>query len=335
MKIKDYIKDKIIDIFVIVIMLLLLILMLLVFKMKTSYIIAIIILITVSLLFLFVKNFIKRKIYYDNFINTLNNIDKKYLISEMILRPNFLEGKILYDSLYIVDKSMNDKINSYKYSIEDLKDYIEMWIHEVKIPLSNLVLISHNNEKNPKITKEIGRIENYIDQVLYYFRSENAENDYLIRKYDLKKIINKVVIKNNEAFIYNKIILKLEDFNYFVLTDSKWLEFIINQIINNSLKYTKENDVIEINAYEKDSKIILEITDNGIGISKGDIFKVFEKTFTGSNGRNNGSSTGMGLYICKKLCDKLGHQIRIESEKGKYTKVSIIFEENEFYNVLN
>jgi len=190
MKLKDYIKDKLKDIFVSCTMILLLILMLMVFKVKISFIIAIIIVIVLSLLFIFFNNFIKRKIYYDNFINTLNNIDKKYLISEMITRPNFLEGKILYDSIYAIDKSMNDKINNYKYSIENLKDYIEMWIHEVKIPLSNLLLISHNNKKDPKITKEISRIENYIDQVLYYFRSENAENDYLIKKYDLKKIIN-------------------------------------------------------------------------------------------------------------------------------------------------
>ena len=335
MKLKDYIKDKLKDIFVSCTMILLLILMLMVFKVKISFIIAIIIVIVLSLLFIFFNNFIKRKIYYDNFINTLNNIDKKYLISEMITRPNFLEGKILYDSIYAIDKSMNDKINNYKYSIENLKDYIEMWIHEVKIPLSNLLLIYHNNKKDPKITKEISRIENYIDQVLYYFRSENAENDYLIKKYDLKKIINKAIIKNKELFIYNKITLKLEDLNYSVLTDSKWLEFIINQIINNSLKYTKENGTIKINAYEKDSNIILEIIDDGIGISKGDLFKVFEKTFTGNNGRNNGSSTGMGLYICQNLCDKLGHQIKVESEEGKYTKVSIIFNENDFYNVLN
>jgi len=124
MKLKDYIKDKLKDIFVSCTMILLLILMLMVFKVKISFIIAIIIVIVLRLLFIFFNNFIKRKIYYDNFINTLNNIDKKYLISEMITRPNFLEGKILYDSIYAIDKSMNDKINNYKYSIENLKDYI-------------------------------------------------------------------------------------------------------------------------------------------------------------------------------------------------------------------
>lgn len=334
MRLKDYVKDKFIDILIVLIMLFFVTMMLIVFKVKLSFALAIIILILFCLLSIFFYNFFKKKVFYDNFENILNNIDKKYLISEMITEPNFLEGKILYDSLYLTNKSMNDRINNYKCSFDDLKDYIEMWIHEVKIPLANLILISHNSEKNIKITKEINRIENYIEQVLYYFRSENVQTDYLIKKYDLRKIINKVVVKNKEAFIFNKVSLKLTDFNYSVLTDSKWLEFIINQIINNSLKYTKENGVIEINAFSENSNIILEIIDNGIGIKQSDLYKVFEKTYTGYNGRVGGSSTGMGLYICKKLCDKLGHQIKIESKKGKYTKVSIVFKENDFYNVL-
>lgn len=334
MRLKDYVKDKFIDILIVLIMLFFVTMMLIVFKVKLSFVLAIIILILFCLLSMFFYNFFKKKVFYDNFENILNNIDKKYLISEMITEPNFLEGKILCDSLYLTNKSMNDRINNYKCSFDDLKDYIEMWIHEVKIPLANLILISHNSEKNIKITKEINRIENYIEQVLYYFRSENVQTDYLIKKYDLRKIINKVIVKNKEAFIFNKVSLKLSDFNYSVLTDSKWLEFIINQIINNSLKYTKENGLIEINAFSENSNIVLEIIDNGIGIKQSDLYKVFEKTYTGYNGREGGSSTGMGLYICKKLCDKLGHQIKIESKKGKYTKVSIIFKENDFYNVL-
>ena len=121
-----------------------------------------------------------------------------------------------------------------------------------------------------------------------------------------------------------------------VLTDSKWLEFILNQIINNSIKYKKDNDsIIKIESLKENDKTILSIYDNGIGINKKDIKNVFKKSFTGENGRNLSKSTGMGLYIAKRLCDKLGHKILIESEKNEYTIVKIIFGNNDYYKIDN
>lgn len=335
MKFISYLKDKILELIIFSIMFFLLIMMFFAFKIDISLIVVTVIIIFFSFALVFIYSFYRKKTFYDTFLSNLENLDQKYLITETVSKPNFLEGKILHDSLYEIDKSMKEKINNYKDTLDDFEDYIEMWIHEVKIPLANLILINHNSGGNEKIKRETVKLENYVEQILYYARSENAEKDYLIKKYDLKEIINKVVLKNKDSFIFNKVTLKISDFSCMVLTDCKWLEFIINQIINNSLKYSKESLKLEIDAKKENNSIVLSIKDNGIGIKKSDIYKVFDKSFTGYNGRERSVSTGMGLYICKKLCDKLGHKIKIESKENKYTIVTIVFEENEFYNVLN
>ena len=143
-------------------------------------------------------------------------------------------------------------------------------------------------------------------------------------------------MRNMDDLLMEKIDFKVENIHKKVYTDSKWLEFILNQIINNSIKYKKkDNSYIKIYLEEKEDVVTLIIEDNGIGIPKSDIKQVFDKTFTGNNGRNNRTSTGMGLYIAKNLCNKLGHKIEIESIENKYTKVLISFFKNDYYNVLN
>ena len=254
----------------------------------------------------------------------------------MIEKPDFLEGKIIYNSLYEINKTMNEEIKKYRISLEELKEYIEMWVHEVKIPVSSILLMTYKKDNIEKVIEPTKRIENFVEEVLYYARSENAEKDYIIKENSLKEIINSAIKRNKEIFILQIINLKIENIeNIRVLTDSKWLEFIINQIINNSLKYLdKKESKIEIKAIENKKNIVLSIYDNGIGIPKTDINKVFNKSFTGENGRKVSTSTGMGLYICEKLCKKLGHKIEIESKENEYTKVSITFNKDEFYNGL-
>ena len=186
-----------------------------------------------------------------------------------------------------------------------------------------------------KILNTLDKLDNYIDQILYFVRSENAEKDYLIKEIELQKIIKDVALKNKDDLLENKVNLEVDIHNEKVLTDSKWLEFVLNQIINNSIKYKKNNNepIIKISVKDEKDKVYLTIWDNGIGIPKNDIKRVFDKSFTGENGRIMAKSTGMGLYIVKKLCDKLGHKIIIESEIHKYTKITIIFYKNDFYKV--
>ena len=212
-----------------------------------------------------------------------------------------------------------------------------MWIHEVKIPISSLTLLNHNHQDkiDRRCVEEIRKLDNYIDQILYYVRSENAEKDYIIKEKDLQETIKNVALKNKDDLLENNIKLEVDINNEKVLTDSKWLEFILNQIINNSIKYKKDNveSYVKISIIEDKEKIYLSIYDNGIGIPPKDISRVFNKSFTGENGRLREKSTGMGLYIAKKLCDKLGHKITIESKLGEYTKVTIMFSKNDFYKI--
>lgn len=338
MKFTNYLKDKIISIVLFLLMLFIILLILSAFKISYIVIISLFIIINFFLLCILLYNFFRKKYYYNTLITNLELLDKKYLISEMIKTPSFYEGKILYQILYETNKSMLENIKEYEININNFKDYIEMWIHEIKIPIASLILIMHNkNSKTSKnINYEIKRIENYVEQILYYVRSENAEKDYLIGEVNLEKIIQQVALKNKDDLLNNKVQLIVDKIDYQILTDSKWLEFIVNQIINNSIKYKNDKDksYIKISSKKSNDIVTLSIEDNGIGISKSDLPKVFDKTFTGKNGRRKNVSTGMGLYIAKKLCKKLGHEIFIFSKENEFTKVDITFSLNNYYDVL-
>lgn len=336
MKVIDYIKDKMVSIIIYIIMIVLIELFLTAFKVDYSLAIAVFIILAVLGNLILFYNLFRKKLFYDSFHKHLENLDQKYLITEILESPDFLEGQILYQIIYEIDKSMNERIGIYKSNIDSFKEYIELWIHEVKLPIAAILLTLHNhkNEINRKLSEQTHRIENYIEQVLYYTRSENAEKDYLIKECSLESIINKVIIKNKDDFIFYKISLQMENLDKTVVTDAKWLEFIVNQIINNSIKYRQERQpVITVKAEQYGQLLYLKLKDNGIGISQSDISRVFDKTFTGENGRSIGTSTGMGLYLCKRLCEKLGHHIHIESRINEYTVVTISFMKNDYYQM--
>lgn len=279
----------------------------------------------------------KRKHFYDDVMDKLNHLSQKYLLVELMEHPTFLEGKLLYQILLETDKDMNEHIKTYERKLKQFKEYLEMWVHEVKTPLArSFLLLPKEEKKNLKeLEKALTEIENNVDQVLYYARSEVTEKDYYIHPTNLQTVVNKVIVKNQDSFIYGKVQLELKDLDVEVNTDAKWLAFILNQLIQNSLKYRKEKDTkIVISKEESEKEIYLSVWDNGIGIKQSELPKVFDQSFTGSNGRIGKASTGMGLYICKNLCEKLGHKIMITSKENEYTKVTIVFGKNNYYEVL-
>lgn len=237
---------------------------------------------------LFIEYFIKQR-FYKGLEDTLNNLDDKYLISEIIKVPSFMEGKILKDLLEQINKSMVENVNRYKYKQEEYKEYIELWIHEIKIPIaaSKMIVENNKNEVTKSINEELDKVENYIEQALYYARSNTVEKDYYVKKVNLKDIVNESIKKNKNVLIHEKISVNIHDLELGVNTDNKWIIFILNQIIQNSIKYKKQDKNLEIEIYAKQGKenVILYIKDNGIGIKKGEITRVFEKGFTGTNGR--------------------------------------------------
>lgn len=278
--------------------------------------------------------YLKKK-FYSNLKNILDELEEKYLITEIIKSPNFIEGKILKRLLEQINKSMIENVNKYKYLTENYKEYIELWIHEIKIPIAASKMVIENNKDTvtKSIDEELDKVENYIEQALYYARSNTVEKDYYIKKCYLKDIVNESIKKNKSILIQEKITMNIHDLNIEVHTDSKWIVFILNQIIQNSVKYKKQEGTTEIELYAKQGKdnVILHIKDNGIGIKKSEISRIFEKGFTGTNGRlQNKKSTGIGLYLCKKLCDKLGIAIEVESDENNGTEIKLVFPQDSY-----
>ncbi|RDY25394.1 sensor histidine kinase [Romboutsia weinsteinii] len=271
--------------------------------------------------------------YFKEIRQYIENTDKKYILSEIIEKPKYIEEVPYYEILRKSSKSMREEINIIKKQQKDYKEYIEKWIHEVKAPISAIKLIQENNKTSTSrvVLQQLEEIDAYVEQALFYARSEDVEKDYLVKEINLEECINKVITRNKQVLILNNIDIELQDIDKNVYCDSKWLEFILNQIIVNSIKYRKIQDpTIKIYSSEIKNGVMLRVYDNGIGIPKSEINRVFDKGFTGNKGRVNHKSTGIGLYLCKNLCDKLGLMLQINSKENEYTEVNIIFPRGNF-----
>ena len=275
---------------------------------------------------------IRYKKYFREMNEILNSLDKKYLLPEVIREQNFVVLDEMNEIFKTLGRDMHEHIKCYKDMQENYREYIETWVHEIKTPIasSKLIIDNNNNEITRKIDHQLNKIENFVEQVLYYSRSNEIYKDYLIKEVNLLKVVQNVIRRNYRDFIGKKISVEILDIDRNVYSDTKWIEFILNQIIGNSIKYIKETgSKIKIYLKENSDQIILTIEDNGIGIPSQDVRRVFEKGFTGENGRKFTKSTGMGLYLCYKLCKKLGLGINLESEENVGTKVNMIFPINE------
>ena len=333
MKLIEYIKEKFVFMVINIVMTLSGVVILKALKVDTYAIVFISILNLIGVFSYYIYDYFNRKKYYDNLFKNLDGLDKKYFIAEILESGDFIESNIIYSVLEECTKSMKDEVADLKRNINDYKEYIETWVHEIKTPIASARLILENDEGyiNKSVLEEIEKVEGFIEQVLFYARSSTVERDYIIKKIPLKNSINSVIRKNANILIEKRVKIQLEDIEKKVYCDSKWIEFILQQIISNSVKYMdKDEKYIKIRCLEKDKNIILKILDNGIGISEKSIEKVFEKGYTGENGRKYNNSTGMGLYLCKKLCLKLGLGISIKSKLGVGTEVTIVFPINNY-----
>ena len=336
MRFRDYLKDKLL--YIILLIACILSVEILLIPIINYVYIKIYVAIVPIVLFLipFFIEYYKKKEYYSEIKARVNELEEKYLITELLPKGDFLDAKINKDNILEIGKSMLENVNKYKYIQEDYKEYIELWIHEIKIPIATSKMIVENNksEVTKSIDEELNKIENYIEQALYYARSNTVEKDYIIKKNNLKDIVSSTILKNKTTLIQNNVKIEMENLEEEVYTDSKWCVFILSQIIQNAIKYSKEqNKEIKLYAENKKENVILYIKDNGIGIDKAEIGRVFEKGFTGTNGRQEKKSTGIGLYLCKKLCDKLCIGLEIASEKEIGTEVKLVFPKNSFINM--
>jgi hypothetical protein len=327
MSLAEYLKEKLLDFFI-GILCAVLISGLLIFTGSNPYAIAYSLVLTLAGTVICISaDYLKRRNFYKNLLFCMRAMDKLYLLSEMVSPPGFYEGNVLCEALKLSNKAMNDQIALYKNLMEEYREYIESWVHEIKTPIASGMLIVENNQSNAvkSIGEEIEKIDAFVEQALFYSRSSSVEKDYIIKEQSLRELVLSAVRRNSKALIQNKVLVEVEDFDFKVYTDSKWIDFILNQIISNSVKYKSENPKIKFSAERIDTNVSLFIEDNGIGISQKDVVRVFEKGFTGENGRKFKKSTGIGLYLCKKLCEKLGLSISISSKEGEWTRVGIVF----------
>lgn len=269
-------------------------------------------------------DFIFRKKYFDSMLFCLDNLSKKYLIADVMDKPQRLEDVLYKHILRMGNKAMLEEISNIRHERDDYMEYIEQWVHEVKSPLSAMKLICENNrnDETKKVMRELERANRYVEQVLYYARSENVQKDYLIKEVNLLDIVKKSIHNNKQLLREEQIKVNL-DCDQFIYTDSKWISFIIDQCIVNSVKYGAKQIIFQSEV--SGSKTIFSIIDDGIGILEEDLPRIFEKGFTGKNGHEKDKSTGIGLYLCKKLCDKLDVEIEVESKVSRYTIVHLTF----------
>lgn len=258
---------------------------------------------------------------------------------ESYRKLKFLEENILND-LDALPKSLDIRIDYYHKIIEklyeelekltqenrqkntDMVDYYSMWVHQIKTPIAAMNFLLDNEEVDQKILQqELFKIERYVEMVLTYIRLDSISSDYVITKINLDEVVKDSVKKYATIFINKKIKLNYVSHETMVISDKKWLSFAFEQILGNSVKYSSAGGEITIETYE--NKLVIE--DNGIGIKEEDLPRIFEKGFTGFNGRYEKKSSGLGLYLCKKTLDKLGHHIEISSKVGEGTRIEIIF----------
>lgn len=276
----------------------------------------------------------KRKNLFDNLFELLEELDKPYLIAEVMEASPRLDDRLYREALRISNRSIIERVHELETAGKDYKEYIESWVHEVKLPLTAAKLICENEpgQKNRELLIQLDRIEKQVEQVLFYARMEQAYKDYLIHRVNLREVIAASVAANKNYFIQKGMQVSLElpeAAPLYVSTDEKWVAFLLDQIFSNAIKYCKEErPLLRIYSIQGKQQISLVMEDNGIGIAKEDMRRIFDKGFTGKNGRNGKASTGIGLYLCKKLSDKLGLGIAAESKEGDYTRIILTFPES-------
>lgn len=272
-----------------------------------------------------------RKRYLDRLLKMAEQLEEKYLIAEMVEMPWRADEQVFYRIMKMAEKSMLEKIEEVRRDRKEYKEYIEQWVHEAKTPITAMKLVCENYrfDGTRQVLAELENMNRFTEQALYYARSEHTEKDYIIREVNLADVAHEAIADNKYLLRRFQVTVTIDDMGKTVYTDDKWIRFMLSQFISNAVKYRAQHPVLHFYAREEEDKVLLFIEDNGIGIPESDLPRVFEKGFTGSNGRARQSATGIGLYLCKKLCDKLGIGIMAYSE-GKGTAIVLSFQINDF-----
>lgn len=269
------------------------------------------------------------KIIRNKYKDLHNSLEENQEIDSYLINGDSFEEELIKSVIVNMKNETDREIKEYKKSLRELDEYIAKWVHEIKIPIAALNIITDridNIEDSMEVKNQIAKMNFLVNSILYSSKSASMFEDIFINNINLEKLIKASVKNNSFLLIKNNIEVKMSSLSCNVYTDIKCMSYILDQIINNAIKYSKEVGKIEFSAKTIENGVILSIKDYGIGINEEDIGRIFDKGFTGSNGRSRlYKSTGMGLYFSKNIINKLGHSIEVYSKKNLYTEFKIYF----------
>ncbi|MCM1184156.1 MAG: sensor histidine kinase [Roseburia sp.] len=262
-------------------------------------------------------------------------LEEKYLIAELMEKPRRADDSVFYRILKLADKSMLERVADAQREKREYREQVEQWVHEAKTPITAMRLLCENNPTaiQKPLLLELERLNHYVEQALYLSGSEHTEKDYRIRELVLVEAVHQAIAQNKQLLLQNQVRLCVEPSDVTAYTDERWLVFILSQLLNNAVKYKSDTPVIEFRIAREGERVLLTVADNGIGIPAEDMPRIFEKGFVGRNGRGGGRATGMGLYLCRRLCERLGVGLKACSDGDGRTVFTLMFYENPFVGV--
>ena len=276
----------------------------------------------------------RKRAFYNGTMDVLDSLEEKYLLPALLEEPFFAEGVLFTQAMAQVAKSMNDSVADARRDMAEYREYIETWVHEVKTPISSARLALENSPGPlaERLEGELFEIDNYVEQALFYARGGAVDRDYLVKAMPLRDAAAATVKKYARPLIAAGFQIDLSGLDASAYSDPKWVEFILGQIVSNAIKYRGSAPRLTFKQRVEEQSVTLSVEDNGVGIPAAELPRVCDKGFTGTNGRNLSTrSTGLGLYLCRKLCGLLGLRFTVESAEGAWTRVSITFPKGRFH----
>lgn len=272
-------------------------------------------------------DYLKARSRLEELENIMERLDRKYLFMECIPKAQTAYERKLLDLLRRAGKSMIETVSDAQEAQRDYRNYVESWVHEIKTPITAAELVCRSAEPavRQKLSQELAQIEAHVERALFYARAESPEKDFIIRQTNLGDIAAQAISRHRTLLIQNGIRVETENLTYTVYTDSKWAVFILGQLLQNAARYRGKEPVITLSARLLGQQVQLKVRDNGMGIPSHELPRIFDRGFTGSNGRSRGGSTGMGLYLCRRLAGFLEMDLQIISTEGAGTTAVLTF----------
>lgn len=281
-------------------------------------------------------NYLRTRSWYRQFAQIARARDEALELVSSLPEPDAPEALVAYEALEAVASQANARISDLRLREREHREYVESWVHEIKTPLAAVDLMVENldDSRLAPLSHELDRVGSYVEQALYFARSSSVEADYLVRSCQLDQLVRDVVKSRAHQLVGAHVAVGMDGLDHTVFADAKWMRFVLGQIVDNAVRYRRDEGArIDFTARvadegKADERVVLSVRDNGCGISAADVGRVFEKGFTGANGRRHAKSTGIGLYLVRSLCEKMGLAVRIASVADAWTCVDIVFPTN-------